>query len=178
MNLVLYFLAAFGLAYIVGHSAISMPLRLFIAGPSEKPRVFFTTLIELIECPACLGTWIGLIVGGLEPSLFLQSWWLMGALAGGCATAGVNFLLATWAGLIGDEDPAEAHMKGMLMHVVQRQLMSMQEDPEPAMDPIHEQPPSDTFTEHDERQLDLLKAAPHPLDQNGPLGVTDDKAGI
>lgn len=197
-TLTLYFLAAFGLAYIVGHSVISMPLRAFIAGPPDKPRRFFATLIELVECPACFGTWIGIITGGLVPTLFLQfvngnstvtyfdGRWYVGALVGGCATAAVNFLLGSWAGLIdGPEDPAESHMKRMLMHMVQSQLLNLQKPPPDPDAALHEQPPEDTFTEHDERQLDLLSehdeamgGVPHPLDQNGPLGITDDKVGL
>lgn len=80
-SLLLYALAAFGLAYIIGHAKISLPFRLllepdedpgFRGGNDEHTPPYVKTafrdslrwwLLLLLECPACLGFWIGLIYG-------------------------------------------------------------------------------------------------------------------
>lgn len=157
MALLFFVLAAFGLAYIVGHSRISLPFRLVLAGQPEThvrcpkcskvsilsrmaqrveppgsrqdpstferyicggctetmcersvavfsvpdprfiSRQFF---IELLECPACFGTWTGLAVGLLMPTLVPMD--LPRALAGvalATFTAATNYLLARATGL-------------------------------------------------------------------------------
>lgn len=83
--LIVYVVAAFGLAYIVGHSKISLPVREWIA------RTKLAWFLELIECPACLGFWIGLVA-----SFFLGTNWFVWALF----TSGSNFLLGKFSGLI------------------------------------------------------------------------------
>lgn len=89
--LAFYTVAAFGLAYVVGHSVISRPVREVIALWSEP-------LITLIECPACLGWWVGLGAGiGLALAGRL-AWALILALA--FYTAGANFILGRATGLI------------------------------------------------------------------------------
>ncbi len=55
-QLVFYVLFAFGLAYVVGQSLISLRWRILLAEKSPF-------LTSLIECPACLGFWIG-VAGG------------------------------------------------------------------------------------------------------------------
>lgn len=68
MILAIYFLAAFGLAYVVGHSVISKPWREVIAiyaygndgGTSDKRLAW---LLTLIECPMCFSWWVGLVCG-------------------------------------------------------------------------------------------------------------------
>lgn len=97
MSLFLYFAAAFGLAFIVGHSYITRPVRevLVLRAP---------TLVILLECPACFGTWVGTFVGLIAPGLFgFDGVWDQRLLAGvtaGCATAGVNYALAVWTRII------------------------------------------------------------------------------
>lgn len=78
--LALYFLAAFGLAFIVGQSKISHPFRVLIGGAKEDDGIDFYDsksqlnvpmpplipylgpfLVSLAECPGCLGFWIGLV---------------------------------------------------------------------------------------------------------------------
>lgn len=62
MDLLVYMVAAFGFAYIVGRSRISYPIRLAVnligswPNPVWRPLRWF---VILIECPACLGFWIG-----------------------------------------------------------------------------------------------------------------------
>lgn len=92
-----YTVAAFGFAYVVGHSRISRPVRLAlwdVGGP------FVRLFVELLECPACLGFWIGgvtgvvLYVNGPLPLPFV-------AIAP-FYTSGANFLLGRATGLISD----------------------------------------------------------------------------
>jgi hypothetical protein len=56
--LFVYTFAAFGLAYIVGHSVISKPVRLALYDVNRRWSLF---ILDLVECPACFGFWIGLI---------------------------------------------------------------------------------------------------------------------
>jgi hypothetical protein len=145
LTLFVWTIVAFGIAYVVGHSVISRPLRVWIAGPEvarcpvcgdtlearfdgatcEGPAddhgvpvaaakhtptemVLVTSvgwrfwLVSLLECPACLGWWLGFAAGlafvlaggpghlGLLP------------LAGAFYTAGANFLLGRASGLMPD----------------------------------------------------------------------------
>lgn len=112
--LTLFFAAQFGFAYIVGHSAISEPLRYLLSPPmrvvnAEEPPEPVPTpsniarhwLLKLIECPSCLGFWTGGIFGrtlidgtGYVPTLFAgSSHPLFLFVFVGCATAGMNFIL-------------------------------------------------------------------------------------
>jgi predicted ABC-type sugar transport system permease subunit len=92
VTLAFYTVATFGLAYIVGFSKISFPTREWMANWKvlEWP-------LALLECPACLGFWAGLVYGLAitEPPL--------SALGRGLYTCGANFLLAKWSGLIQEE---------------------------------------------------------------------------
>lgn len=95
-------LALFGLAYIVGHSKLSLPVRLAIEPPDE-PKNFMWAIRSLfntmIECVACFGFWQGLFVswvGFWAP--FGGSWWQI--IATGCLVAATNLLMGAWAKLI------------------------------------------------------------------------------
>lgn len=78
MTLLLYVLASFGLAFVIGYSKISFPLRawlgritsLYLAdddkieagastGYSRSVRFLARWLLSLLECPACLAFWFG-----------------------------------------------------------------------------------------------------------------------
>lgn len=99
LPLVVWLLAAFGAAYIVGHSVISLPVRLYLAGTDETPGVA-PWLVALLECPACFGTWLGAFAGVLAPQWFgVDSQWL-GLALGACATCGSNYLLARATGIL------------------------------------------------------------------------------
>lgn len=52
-----------GFAYVVGQSVISKPVRVFF-----RRRLGMVFLTDMLECPACLGFWTGLIVAGSAPS--------------------------------------------------------------------------------------------------------------
>lgn len=99
-DLAIYCLAAFGLAFIVGSSKITLALRNKIAGSPTKTlgwsralRAFF---VELIECAACFGFWEGLAAVFFFSSL-VPHWWMLPLL-----TSGVNLLLAKVAGLMNE----------------------------------------------------------------------------
>lgn len=96
-----YTIAAFGYAFVVGHSKISLPAReklaeiAFEEGLRQRKSVA-SWFLALIECPACIGFWIGLFSGaGLS--------WYRDTAALGCIlasvflafyTCGMNFILA------------------------------------------------------------------------------------
>lgn len=110
MGLLFYTVAAFGLAYIVGHSAISLPFRMAVdPGPdvTTPSRVFWAWFLMLIECPACFGFWTGLFAGMLYAAIDGPLYPQEGALAKmlwavGLAlyTTGSNFVLARLTSLI------------------------------------------------------------------------------
>lgn len=95
-------MAAFGFAFIVGHSKISLPVRqrldpgVPLRGWGDALRVLF---LVLIECPACIGFWFGAIAQ-LAALLTGHSGFFQSVPAAfsvvltGCATSGSNFILA------------------------------------------------------------------------------------
>lgn len=89
--LAFYFLCAFGLAYILGFAKITLALR---ANLDTHGGTFGAWCADLLECPACLGFWIGLSVGWLDRHSF--AWAVQLALA----TTASNLLLALWSGLV------------------------------------------------------------------------------
>jgi hypothetical protein len=100
--LFIYFAAAFGLAYILGHSVITRAAREWAWSMGESvPGLRW--LVMLIECPACLGFWLGVYAGihtsGESP--------FYPPLVMGFATTGVNFLLASFTGLMPSSSPKE-----------------------------------------------------------------------
>lgn len=103
--LILYAFAAFGLAYIVGYSGISHPFRVALTpadsdrGPSALARRF---VLELMECPACLGFWTGIAWGLVSPSAWAE--WIepdsLKVLIVALFTSGSNFALGRLTKLI------------------------------------------------------------------------------
>jgi len=82
-----FFLAVFGIAWIISDSKISLPVRVAIA----KRLGTESALVTFLECPACLSFWIGLGVGfgafgsfGFAALLFAP------------ACSAVSLLLWTW----------------------------------------------------------------------------------
>lgn len=101
--LCLWILMQFGLAYIVGHSAISRPFRELLA--PEELKTFGHALrqftVTLVECPACFGFWAGGI------SLWVASIYVtmpvplyVACPAAALVTSGSNYLLARLTGLV------------------------------------------------------------------------------
>lgn len=111
ISLVIYTVAAFGLAYIVGFSKISLPVRNWI-DPGVPKIVSFAELfrrfvLSLIECPACFGFWIGFWFAAyvptpsLFPELKIKFFWML-MLA--CYTSGSNFILGNATRLITEDE--------------------------------------------------------------------------
>lgn len=119
-TLLLFWLAAFGFAFVVGHSKISLPFRQWLGGwvdtqvtpnvqtgevhgsiTTHKPAVpvLGPFVVALAECPGCLGVWIGAaaVLAGLVSLPF--SFWVSVAVCA-FATSAVNLLLAKWVGLV------------------------------------------------------------------------------
>ena len=120
--MMVYLGAAFGLAYIVGHSTISLPFRTWLGGvpsreieptlalpgakivASGKPGAlgpFGDFICSLLECPACFGFWTGLFSSQLlaAPAELHTTWWNWPVVLG-CLTAGSNFAVSRLTRLI------------------------------------------------------------------------------
>jgi hypothetical protein len=95
LSLFVHTLAAFGLAYVVGHSVITRSLREWIAGDESSRMRFY--VITLLECPACLGFWMGLAY-----ALAFEYHPLLAALY----VCGTNFIIGRATGLV--RHPEEA----------------------------------------------------------------------
>ena len=85
-GLIVWTVSALGVAYIAGHSYITKKFR-------ETMFDFIPIVVMLLECPACLGFWLGfffgLVLGGFANAITLA-----------CYTAGSNFILAKFTGLM------------------------------------------------------------------------------
>lgn len=115
IQLIIYSIAAFGLAYIIGHAQITNFIRIFFweycwfegMRVETGGRYPFRILVELMECPACLGWWIGFISGLV--GLFTQYQdvqlihigppWIFPVILG-LYTSGTNFILGRYTRLI------------------------------------------------------------------------------
>lgn len=96
MNYVMYFLAAFGFAYVIGHSKISLPFREVLAPPVDvtSPSVWARhTLLSLMECAPCCGFWTGIVTAKLGLMGFTNDW--PTAIILGFITVATNLLAAT-----------------------------------------------------------------------------------
>ena len=99
VHFVAYLLAAFGLAFVAGHSEISVQLRDWI---HKRGRVGYW-LVKMIECPACLGFHIGWIYAlAVRPDFLIIEPWKAAALLA-FSTSGSNFVLGRITGLIEDD---------------------------------------------------------------------------
>lgn len=109
-ELPLWFFTHFGLAYIVGHSLITV-------GARRKLFERFPLFVTMLECPACFGFWSGFITSFiaflLVPFAFEFGTWkggitlLQNPLALGVSTSGVNYLLARLTNLVPAEYPSQ-----------------------------------------------------------------------
>lgn len=102
IGLIVYVTACFGFAYVVGHSVITKRPRewLFDFGHVFPPAVW---LVLLLECPACLGAWVGFAAGFWWPVAdFPRAIVVLGA---AFFTAGSNFLLGRITGLMPHPNP-------------------------------------------------------------------------
>lgn len=97
-TIIIWIAVAFGFAYGVGHSVVSLRARVWLA---QFEGMYWP--LALVECPACLGFWTGMIVGAVmsHDALF--------ALGGGLFTMATNFMLGRMTGLI-------PHPRGEIEH--------------------------------------------------------------
>ena len=119
---VLYFLAAFGFSFVVGHSKISLTIRELLAGipavaagePTPEGGIALRALPEvpslipyvgpwlaaLMECVGCLGWHLGFVAGasGFMALPLGLPWWGAGLFLA-FATAATNLLLAKYVGI-------------------------------------------------------------------------------
>jgi hypothetical protein len=115
MLLIFYVFAAFGLAYIVGHSVISRPIRNIIAGgfidgsgsyypnsdPPQPTHPWRSALVDILECPACFGFWTGLFAGCARFTPFdVPDYYIVNAIVWGVFTSGTNYTLAKFTRLL------------------------------------------------------------------------------
>ena len=92
--LVVYFLAAHGLAWVLGGSEISYGPRQWI----DRNAPFGHFFVDLLECPGCCGAWTGFAASFLPALTLVSPWWFNAPLLA-FSTAGLNMLLARAAGL-------------------------------------------------------------------------------
>lgn len=101
--LLIWVLGQFGLAYIVGHSAISLPFRQALA-PEEVKTVghaFRQFIITLLECPACLGFWAGAVsIWLVSMVVVLPVPLYVAAPAAAVVTCGANYIVARLTSLV------------------------------------------------------------------------------
>jgi hypothetical protein len=90
--------AAFGVAYLVGHSVASKSTREWLWDLDVPPARW---LVMLVECPACFGFWIGLAAGfaGVFDFASVPLPFLTPLLAA-CYTAATNLILGRLAGIV------------------------------------------------------------------------------
>jgi len=82
LSFVRFAILSAGLTYYITQSAIFAPLRLLIA--RCKPP---SLLLYFLYCPACVGTWIGLILG------FIGLWPWMNPVEAAIASCVINRLM-------------------------------------------------------------------------------------
>ncbi len=105
--LVGFWLACFGLAYVVGHSKISLPFRIALDSARVRNRGLISWLagwiLALIECPACLGFWFGFIARYVWPvfaGVTVTQQRFLSAITLGLITCTTNFIIGTLTRLI------------------------------------------------------------------------------
>ena len=114
--LVLFTISVFGLSYITGRARVSLALRTLIHARGLAGK----TLVEMLECPACQGFWLGAAFSALCPRYWFASvcpfalppdaltaenitLWLPIHLAFGCYCCGVGYLLGRATGWLKEE---------------------------------------------------------------------------
>ncbi len=102
-ELLLFTVANFGLAFVVGHSKISMPLRMLIdpGRIDSMAKAARAWLIMLLECPACLGFWGGGLYAHFTGYSFgFPAAGFLATLGFALYACGANFLLSALSGML------------------------------------------------------------------------------
>lgn len=130
LGIVIFAFAAFGLAYVIGYSKITLEIREWLAEPVEylntkvtdahgpgleqgtayrPPLLAARWLLALMECPACLGWhigfWASIVIERQANSGFLNA--LLNALLFAFFITGTNYILGRYTGLIKDDEASE-----------------------------------------------------------------------
>ena len=95
LSLIFFSLAAFGAAWVVGYSKVSLPIRERLVTVKFGDYQIGDWAVQLLECPSCFGFWLGLIVGPFFVPFH--------PIACGLFVTGSNFLLGRVTGLIDDD---------------------------------------------------------------------------
>jgi len=90
--LLIHTFAAFGIAFVIGYSKITYGIRVAL----DEGNGFSHWILSLMECPACLGFWIGFMTAQAKGLGWVISF------AIGFYTAGTNFVIGRATGLIRD----------------------------------------------------------------------------
>ncbi len=101
--LLVYALASFGFAFIVGWSKISLPFRMWLGARNQLAVVW---LLALVECPACLSTWTGFAAGAWawKHGLTAPLGWFTSMWVAGLFTCASSLILARVVGLSYEEE--------------------------------------------------------------------------
>lgn len=98
--LFLHFTASFGVAFVLGHSVISLPLRNWL----QNRGAVGSFLLALFECPACLGWWLGATSAIFGLMALVVTPTLLGVMSSAFATSAVNLIAARIVGMGETED--------------------------------------------------------------------------
>lgn len=107
LSLFVFTLASFGLAFVIGQSKISLPIRMVLEPESiltfsDSLRAW---LLALMECPACLGFWFGLFYAWFVSPMFFPGPHSISIVGFGLYACGANFVLSQWTlNRSGEED--------------------------------------------------------------------------
>ena len=101
LGLAIYCLMAFGISFVLGFSHISLPVRVALA----KAGNIGGWCVRLLECPGCLGFWVGAVAYIVLPwmpkyAALLTENKLVGLLVLAFFTVASNLILSLQFGLI------------------------------------------------------------------------------
>lgn len=95
LELFLYTVAAFGFVFIAGFSTVTLALRTWLA----KRGLVGRTLVQLLECPVCLGFHVGWLYFVAGEPRFIDGD-VLGVFTLSCYTAGACFILGRATGVV------------------------------------------------------------------------------
>jgi len=95
ISMFVYCFAVLGFSYVLGFSKLTLPFR---EAGAKNPVT--KILVLLVECPACLGFWVGIaaLIFRIDPLHLSVTIW--NAIYFGLFTSGINLFLALRSGLI------------------------------------------------------------------------------
>lgn len=99
IHLFCFTFAVFGVTFCVGHAKISLHFRMWLDDGVHDPSWASRWFLALIECPACLATWLGAgaVALGVSPHVFGSG--VIGAIFCAFYCCATSLFLARFAGL-------------------------------------------------------------------------------